>query len=227
MNIKPVNFNLGDYISKAIDLMKKDLGTFILSFICVSLLSIIPFCGFLAIGNFYRICYKIDKGLPTSAGEIFDFDDFMPYLILQVYIFAGFFLIFIPVGLIMLIAGSGEGVVSGLVRGFGMLCFLGAYFVLLYFVLQAFYIPAFITFKKVTDIKKAWKMSKEMTKGNLLTIFLFSIVASFLGQIGILLCIIGIIITMPFYYIAHYFAYKDAFEQIEHDEIKEIGTQNF
>ena len=65
-----------------------------------------------------------------------------------------------------------------------------------------------------------------MTKGNLLSIFLFSLVVSLLSQIGVLACGIGIFLTMPFMYTANYFAYEDAIHQIEHDEITEIGSKN-
>jgi hypothetical protein len=52
----------------------------------------------------------------------------------------------------------------------------------------------------MNDIKTAWNISKVMTKGNLLSIFLFSLVVSLLSQIGVLACGIGIFLTMPFMY---------------------------
>ena len=58
----------------------------------------------------------------------------------------------------------------------------------------------------------------------MLTILLFAIVTSILSQIGILACGIGVLITMPFMYAANYFAYEDGLQQIEYDEITEIGS---
>ncbi|SDE78754.1 hypothetical protein [Epilithonimonas hungarica] len=221
---KPVQFKFGEYISQAIDLMKKDFGTIFLSFLCTIVLSIIPFCGLMAVGNFYKICYKIEKGIPTGAGEIFNFDDFVPYLIFQLYIFAGLILLFIPFG-VFSITIDNDGMISGLARGIGMIFLAVVYFAILYVLLQAFYVPALITFKKITDIKTAWNISKIMTKGNLLTIFFFSIATAFLGELGIILCGIGIFLTLPFINVSHYFAFKDGLAQIEHDELTEIGKK--
>ncbi|MDP9957105.1 hypothetical protein J2X97_002771 [Epilithonimonas hungarica] len=225
-NLQPrsVNFKFGEYISQAIDLMKKDLGTIILSFLCFIIMSIIPFCGILAAGNFYRICYKIDKGIPTGAGEIFNFDDFVPYFIFQLYIFAGIFLIFIPFGFLAIFADN-DNIVSGFAGGIGVIYFISVYFVLIYLLLQSFYIPALITFKQIKDLKSAWNISKIMTKGNLLSILFFSIVVAFLGELGIILCGIGLFITLPFINVSHYFAFKDGLAQIEHDELTEIGKK--
>ncbi len=64
-----------------------------------------------------------------------------------------------------------------------------------------------------------------MSKGNLLMIFLFSLVISFIGQIGIILCGIGIFLTIPITYICTYIAYEDALNQIKKDEIAEIGNR--
>ncbi len=94
-----------------------------------------------------------------------------------------------------------------------------------YFALKGFYIPALISFKNVTDVKTAWDASKIMTKDNLLSIFLFSLVVGILSQIGIIACGIGLFLTLPFMYVANFFAYDDAINQIERDEISEIGIK--
>ena len=73
---KPVEFKFGEYINKGFELFKKDMGTFILAFIFVLIMSLIPFCGFLGIGNFLKLARKINHGQQTSASEIFNFDDF-------------------------------------------------------------------------------------------------------------------------------------------------------
>ena len=48
---KPVEFKFGEYFNKGFELFKKDMGTFILAFIFVLIMSLIPFCGFLGIGK--------------------------------------------------------------------------------------------------------------------------------------------------------------------------------
>lgn len=222
LNPRPVNFKFGEYISQAIDLMKKDFGTILLSFLCLMIMSIIPFLGMVAGGNFYRICYKIDKGIPTSAVEIFNFDDFVPYFIFQLYLILGFIAAFFPLAFLGIFTDN-EGMIFGFARGLGMLYLFAAYIFIIYLILQAFYIPALITFKKITDVKTAWNISKVMTKGNLWLILFFSIVVTFLGELGIILCGIGIFLTAPFIGVSHYFAFKDGLTQIEYDELTEIG----
>lgn len=221
--LKPrkVDFKFGEYISQGIDLMKKDFGTIFLAFIFAMILGMIPFCGLMAIGNFYKVCHKLDKGIPVKADEVFNFDDFMPYFMFQIFIILGFIVALIPMGILMIIFNNSE-TASGILVVIYMFAF---YFLMFYLLLQAFYIPALITFKKITDVKAAWNISKVMTKGNLWALFFFSIATVFLGELGILLCGIGILITIPFVYVSHYFAFKDGLTQIEFDDITEIGQK--
>jgi len=226
---KPINFKFGEYINKGFELLKKDFGNVFVGFLMCFIMSIIPFCGVLAVGNYYKYLRKLTKNQPASAGEIFDFKDFMPYFILQLIIIAGFIALYIPMGVIGVMVGLAtnggeEPSILGPIIAVPYVFLLIA--VILYFTLKGFYIPALISFKGITDIKTAWNISKVMSKGNLLNIFLFSFVVSILSQIGILACGIGIFITIPFMYAANYFAYEDAIQQIEHDEITEIGSKN-
>ncbi|RZJ38724.1 MAG: hypothetical protein EOO18_02625 [Chryseobacterium sp.] len=211
LNPRTVNFKFGEYISKAINLMQKDFVTFLLSFLCLMLLSLIPFCGMMAAGNFYKVCYKIDQGVPAQAGEVFNFDDFMPYFIFQLYVIVGLIIALIPMGIFMLIFHDNDAAAGT----FMLVYFFAFYIVLIYLLLQAFYIPALITFKRITDIKAAWNISKVMTKGNLWMIFFFSIAVTILGELGIILCGIGIFLTAPFIYVSHYEAFKDGLAQVE------------
>ncbi|WP_265428933.1 hypothetical protein [Chryseobacterium sp. YIM B08800] len=223
---KPINFKFGEYINKGLELLKKDFGGVFVGFLVTFLMTIIPLCGLLAVGNYYKYLRKLSKNQPASAGEIFDFKDFMPYLILQLIIFGGMIVLYIPMIFILVIGGaasygSDEPSVMGPILMFPYMFIM--FVVILYFALKGCYIPALITFKGVTDIKTAWNISKVMTKGNLLNIFLFSFVICILSQIGAIACGIGIFLTLPFMYTANYFAFDDAIQQIEYDEITEIG----
>lgn len=224
LNIRPINFKFSDYLSKGYEFYKKDFGGNILAVLFVFLMSIIPFCGLLAIGNFYKYCRKKSKGQQAEASEIFNFDDFVPYLILQVILIAFIFAMYIP--FIFMIPFMKDNQEPSPVFG---LLFGGWVFVVLiglfYLVVKAFYIPALISLKGIKDWKTAWNMSKVMTQGNFWNILLFVIVASFLGQIGIIACGIGVLLTIPYYYISTYFAYEDAMQQIDYDEITEIGQK--
>lgn len=221
---KPINFKFGEYINKGFELLKKDFGGVFVGLIVTILMSIIPFCNVMAVGNFYKYIKKLTKNQPASAGEIFDFKDFMPYFILQLIVYGGFIILYIPMAIISVLVtlnSNHEPSVLGSLLMFPYIIVMIV--VILYFALKGFYIPALITFKGVTDIKTAWNISKVMTKGNLLNIFLFSLVVSVLAQIGVIACVIGVIVTAPFLYTANYFAYEDAIQQIEYDEITEIG----
>ena len=108
INVKPVQFKFGDYMSNAVELMKKDFGNFVLAYVFCIILSIIPFCGLMAAGNFYKYCRKINRGEQASPGEIFNFDDFMPYFLIQLIILAAVFVIYIPIIISLRLPMAGE-----------------------------------------------------------------------------------------------------------------------
>ncbi|CAA7385894.1 hypothetical protein [Chryseobacterium fistulae] len=222
---KPIDFKFNEYLSKGYELLKKDFGNIFLAVLFCIIMSIIPFCGFLAMGNLYKFLKKISKGQQASAGEIFNFDNFTPYFILQLIIIGGVLLFYIPMLFMLPMIKSGHEPSEN------FLLFFIPYFAILYVAvviisLKGFYIPGLISLGGVKDIKTAWNISVVMSKNNLLSIFLFSLVVSILGQLGIILCGIGVFLTIPFIYTAHYYAFEDAFEQVENDEIKEIGLKN-
>lgn len=229
MNIKAksIDFKLNEYLSRGLELLKKDFGNFLVAYLFCMIMSIIPFCGFLAMGNFYKYCRKVNKGEPASVGEIFNFDDFVPYFVIQLIIFAAVFAIYIPMAFVIPFAAiaGGDDPSPAFMIFFVPYVFIVVIAILIV-ALIGFYIPGLISLKKMYDLRTLWKMSRIMTKNNLLSIFLFAIVVGFLSQIGILLCGIGILITMPYFYTTHYFAFEDAIQQIEYDEIKEIGIKN-
>jgi len=225
---KPVNFKLGEYINKGFELLKKDFGNIFVACLVCLIMSIIPFCGLLAMGNLYKYLQRLSRNQPASPGDIFDFKDFMPYFILQLIVFGGVLLLYIPLFAVLGISGviserNEPNPAVGLFM-FPYIFLLVA--VIYYFVLKGFYIIPLISLKGIREVKEAWNISKIMSKGNLLSIFLFSLVVGILAQIGILACGIGIFLTIPFLYTAKYFAYEDAIQQIEYDEIIEIGSKN-
>ncbi|MBW7675176.1 hypothetical protein [Chryseobacterium chendengshani] len=223
---KPINFKLGEYLSKGFELLKKDFGNIFVAFLCCLVMGIIPFCGMLGAGNFYEYLRKVNRGQQASPSDVFNFDKFMPYFILQLILIGGFMLIYIPFMILMPVIAYSQGDdPSPWIMFIMMPIFAIIYIAFIYIMLKGFYIPALISLKDVTDIKTAWNTSKVMTKGNLLSIFLFSLLLVIIMYAGILACGIGLFATMPFVYVANYFAYEDAMSQIEHDEISEIGIQ--
>ena len=217
---KPVEFKFGEYFNKGFELFKKDMGTFILAFIFVLIMSLIPFCGFLGIGNFLKLARKINHGQQASASEIFNFDDFVVYLKLFGILFLGVLILEIP--LFLFIPKTDQGATPEFPVAFFI--FMVAFIIALYyFLLKAYYMVALISLENVKSIKEAWNISKEMTKGNLLMLFLFAMVTSFIGQIGIIACGIGLLISLPLTYVLQYVSYEDGIQQIKVDELEEIG----
>ena len=224
--LKPIEFKFGEYLNSGFELFKKDIGKFVLAFFFTVILSIVPFCNYLAIGNFYKFCRKMNRDQRAEASEIFNFDNFMPYFILQLIMIGAFMALFIPFSFIMpLFTTINDGSESaGILGVVTIIIFLAFFIFFIWIALKAFYIPALISLEGKTDIKEMWNISKVLTKGNLIMILLFSLVISFIGQIGVILCFIGILLTMPLYYIFNYMAFEDALDQIKKDEINEIGT---
>ena len=217
---KPVEFKFGEYFNKGFELFKKDMGTFILAFIFVLIMSLIPFCGFLGIGNFLKLARKINHGQQASASEIFNFDDFVVYLKLFGILFLGVLILEIP--LFLFIPKTDQGATPEFPVAFFI--FMVAFIIALYyFLLKAYYMVALISLENVKSIKEAWSISNVMTKGNLLMLFLFAMVTSFIGQIGIIACGIGLIISVPLTYVLQYVSYEDGIQQIKVDELEEIG----
>jgi hypothetical protein len=224
LNIKQVDFKLSQYLNQGFEILKKDFGKYFVAFLFTLIMSIIPFCGFLALGNFYKFCRKSFKGEQAEASEIFNFDDFMPYFYLQLIIIGAVIVLEIPIILISVFASHGADSLSPLtfLIPFYIIAILGFIF---YFAIKGFYIPALISVGKVKELKTAWDMSKEMSNGNMLNIFLFAIVISILSQLGVILCFVGIFLTLPYHYVTQFLAYEDAMNQISYNEIDEIGSE--
>lgn len=225
LNAKPVNFKMGEYISSGYTFLKSNFGDVFVAFLLCFVMSIIPFCGLLAIGNFYRYCRGLRRGEKVSSGDIFNFDNFMPYFIMQLILIGGLLLIYIPMIIFIPLMADGDNFSAG----FGilyMIYLLFVYVAIFVVLIKAFYMTALISLGGITDVKTAWNMSVTMGKGNGLNMFLFILVIAILGYLGILACGIGLLLTIPFVYTAQYFALEDGMQQIEYDEIKEIGSEN-
>jgi uncharacterized membrane protein len=224
INAKPVNFKLGNYISDGYEFYKANFGNLLGAFFLAMVMSIIPFCGLLAVGNFYKYCRDLRAGRQVSAGDIFNFDNFTPYFMIQLILFAGVMVIYIP--MIIMMVAMGEQDPSAGPPAFFFIYMFFVYVGILFVALKGFYMPALISLAGVTEIKQAWKISSVMSKGNLWSIFLYSLAVAFLSQLGVIACFIGLIFTTPFAYASHYFAYEDALKQVTYDEIQEIGIKN-
>ncbi|KFF28468.1 hypothetical protein [Chryseobacterium vrystaatense] len=222
LNVKEYNFNIGKYLSEGTELFKKDIGGFIVATLLLFVMSFIPFCGILGLGNFYKICKKVDEGQQVSAGDIFDFTDFVVYLKLFLLIFAVCIVIMFPVIFsllpLMLVAGvDGENVSNGdsaLFAG-GM----GVWFLLMIVLIAAvsismYFVQPLISVYRVTSVREAYRLSWKIARRNFFKIFLFSIVVGFISQLGMMVCGIGLLFSIPLGICIKYAAYKDVLESL-------------
>lgn len=229
INLTPIDFKFGAYLSQGFELYKKHFGDFLLAFFFCLILSLIPFCSFLAVGNFTRFCRKKNNNEACEPSEIFNFDDFLPYLIIQAILLGIVFVTIIPLSFavsFMSMVHTTENAVP-VFTGFFIL-FMMFMVVVLYIVsAMAFYMPAFISLENKKDLKEIWVLSKAMSKGNILIIIAFLVVVSLLSQVGIVLCIIGIFVSMPLYYICQYVAFEDGLNQIKRTSAPSEITKSY
>jgi len=174
-------FRLGDYINFAFQVLQKDPLKFFGYGFIASVIASIPFLAFPAYAGFFLVADKIKKG------ESYTFDDF----------FGGFREKIGP-----LILGS---IVSVLLIMCGMfLCILpGIYLAVAY----AFTIP-FILFY-TGDFWQAMELSRKVITKNWFPFLALVLVAGFLSGLGVILCFIGVFLTLPIYYLSMYAAYED------------------
>lgn len=209
--------NIGKFISEGVDLFKKDIGGFIVATILLFLMSIIPFLGVMALGNFYKICRKVDEGQKVQVGDIFDFTDFVTYLKFFVFIFVICFIIMIPIQLsllpVLFAASSADGNLSdtgaALFAG-GMGIWFMLVIVLLFAVtISMYFVQPLISLYGITSIRKAYSISWKLARRNFLMILVFSIVVGIISQIGVIVCGIGILFTIPLGICIKYASFKN------------------
>lgn len=222
LEVKDYDFNIGKYVSRGTDLFKKDIGGFIVATLLLFVISFIPFCGILGLGNFYKICKKVDEGQQVSAGDIFDFTDFVVYLKLFLLIFAICIVAMIPIQFILvpfLIAADNEG---GQVSDTGAALLAGGMglwmiLIMIFFVILSismYFIQPLISLYRITSVREAYRLSWKIAKKNFFMILLFSIVVGFISQLGIIACGIGILFSIPLGICIKYAAYKDVLESL-------------
>lgn len=214
---KGYNFNIGKYISDGTEIFKRDIGGFIVATLLAIVMSFIPFCGILAMGNFYKICRKVDQGQKVQAGDIFDFTDFWVYFKLMILVLVVVMILMIPLSFTLIpviVAASAGGeyvdpfVVMG---GMGIWFFLYILFMIAFSV-SLFFVQPLISLYRVQSVRQAYSLSWNIAKKNFFAIFLFSIVVGIISQLGFIACGIGLLFTIPLGICIRYAAYKDVLE---------------
>lgn len=208
------DFNIGKYISEGFTLFKKDIGGFIVATLLAIVMSFIPFCSLLAIGNFYKICKKVDEGQSVQAGDIFDFTDFWMYFKMFFLIVFAVVILMIPVQItiipiIVAAQGAGENIdVAMIMGGMGIWVLLFILF-LFAFTVSLYFVQPIISLHKIQSVRKAYSLSWRIAKKNFFMILILSIIVGIISQLGIIVCGIGILFTAPIGICIKYISYKD------------------
>lgn len=199
------NFSVGKYISGGIDLFKKDPGGIFGAFVLVLVMSLIPFCSVLAVGNFYKVCRDVELNGKADSSKIFNFDDFLPYLKFMLVLFLIVFIIIIPFPILMfpisLFSSNENGSLSDIsaaivAGGFGLFVLFYIVFLMIISVATYYFIPL-VALKGSHDVRKNLSVSWTLAKKNFFSIFVFMIISGFLSQLGFLVCGIGLLLTIP------------------------------
>ena len=177
-----IKARVGDWLSAGWELVKADLGTFVLATLIVLVVGgVVPLIlhGALLAGLFLFCSNKI-LGRRAELGDIFQgFNYFVPallaVLVTSLFTFAG-----------------------------ALLCIIPA------FVVTAMYqfTYLFMVDKKM-DWWPAMKASHEVVKHDYLGFTLFALAGALLNFVGFLCCIAGILVTFPIYYAAITIAYQE------------------
>lgn len=174
-------FRFGAYIQTAIEILQKDPLKFFAYGFVSSLIASIPFLAYPAYAGFFVVADKIRKNEPYS------FDDF----------FGGFRERFGQLVLATLIGGL--LVVAGLI-----LCILpGVYLAVGY----SLVIPFLLFY--TGDFWQALELSRKLVTRNWFGFLALVIVAGILSSLGVILCFVGVFLTMPVFYLTMYAAYED------------------
>lgn len=198
------NFNIGRYISEGINLFMKDPGGILVSFLLVIVMSIIPFCSVLAIGNFYKVCRDVEITGKADSGKIFNFDDFVPYLKFIFLLFVVVFIIIIPIPIFIFplslfrgedgsVSDVGAAMVAG---GFGLFMIFYVIFLISLSIATYYFIPL-VAIKGSHDVGKNISVSWALAKKDFFSIFVFIIISGILSQLGVFACGIGLFFTIP------------------------------
>ncbi len=169
---------IGGSISKSIEIYKKDFIAHIVATIIVSVLSNVAFgilIAPLSVGYMKGIIMAQEQGRPFQIGDIFSgFNDFVPSLVVLI------------LGVIIVCIGFALCFIPGLL----VMSILPA----------AFYLVAAGEKDGVNAIKKAWKAML----ANMIPALIALIILSVLSSLGVVLCFIGLIFTLPLIYIGQH-----------------------
>lgn len=211
------NLDIGGNIGKAWEYATNNIGTTLVIGLVLGLLGIIG--PWLMAGLYIGKYEERVNGKPLEVGSLFrGFDHGGPIFMQLLLTIALMFALFIPMMLVGgITAAIGDSAIMGLLF---MLVYFATIVAIVIFSILLFFTMPFIVFAGM-DAMEAMKASANIIKNNKLTVFLFTLVAGLVGQLGAIACFVGIFFTIPIVYMAYYHAFAETFG-IEKDSTDDI-----
>jgi hypothetical protein len=223
---RPHTFSIGDCFSIGWRLTMDNFGLFLLSFICMALISmaagIVPFGGIVVsgplMGGMYFIYLKRLRGEPTEIGQLFvGFNEsFLPLFLVYIFVTLAMFVVSIPMIITIIVAlvtGAVEANTTGVpiialaIGGLGSL--LSIILMMALGTMLSFAIP--LTMDRKMDAWEAFKATWSITKhcwGNCLGMS-FTLMAVNLA--GFIVLCLGMLVTAPLSIAMFAVAYEQLF----------------
>jgi hypothetical protein len=169
--------NISDCVSAGFSGLKNNPVTHIVASLLVAFISSVGFgilSGPMMVGYMKMIKIEDEGGKPEIADVFKGFDDFVP-------------------ALVSILVGS-------IIVGIGFLLCILPGLLLVAILPVAAYLVALGEKDGINALKRAW----DAVKGNLLSAFFCMLVLGIIGQLGLILCFVGVILTMPITFIGSY-----------------------
>ncbi len=240
------NFNIGNYITRGMDIFKKNPGGYIgytLLFIVISMtISFIPILGTLigiAINPALMVgipiaAHKQEKSSDMEFGNFFKgFDHFAQLLVANILVTIIYLIIALPLIFMLgftFFASMATGDPSALMESTGELASFGIW-ILLFILLFTYvsismrwtnYLIVFHQYDAVSAIKTSWALTNKKWIFHLG----FALLAGLMLLAGVIALFVGIIFVIPIIFAADYAGYADVTGLNRNDDvIDEIGTE--
>lgn len=192
-----VDVKFGEWLEKGFALYKEGIGTLIVAALLVLVISSATL-GILAgpmLAGYVLIVLRLkDKTEPKPAiGDVFQgFNYFLQAFLFMIVYFVVMFVAATVLGFIPVIGGLASIFVS-------------------YAVATLVLFAMFLIVDKKMDFWPACQASIDQVKTNFWPFLGFTVVITVISMLGAIACLIGIIVTLPFYYCAIAVAYRDVY----------------
>ncbi len=209
INGRPLATTGGAALKKGWEYVQKDWGNAIITGLIFYFIGII---GPWMMSGMFMGLYDEEQGKKKfEMNDLFrGFDNghsiLMYFLILMGLLFAILFGMFIVFGGIGAVIGGEDG----FALGFALAYFLFFFVAIILTILHAFSIHL-ITFSGVSGWESI-KLSAGIVKNNIGTVLGFTILSFLINMLGVMLCFVGVIVTVPIIYFASYYLFRDGLE---------------